>query len=128
MQLPPFKQPESGNSVGNYRLLEKLGDGGQGLVFKAECAGPFFVLKFFRARELDEWGLMEVSLLQKFKHPHIVRVLGYGRWPDPELGYFYIVMEWVEGMTLEQYALTENPCARRCGGLVLEAGGECWRT
>ncbi|QRK05224.1 serine/threonine protein kinase [Archangium violaceum] len=119
MQLPPFKQPESGDIVGNYRLLEKLGDGGQGLVFKAECAGRFFVLKFFRARELDEWGLTEVSLLQKFKHPNIVRVLGYGRWPDPEFGYFYIELEWVEGVTLEQYANTENPCARQCAGLIL---------
>ncbi|WNG28436.1 protein kinase [Cystobacter fuscus] len=119
MQLPPFRLPGSGDIIGDYRLTAKLGDGGQGLVFKAECAGRFFVLKFFRARELDAWGLTEVSLLQKFKHPNIVRVLGYNRWPDPELGYFYIVMEWVEGLTLEQYALTENPCARRCAGLML---------
>lgn len=118
MQLPPFKQPASGDMVGAYRLLAKLGDGGQGLVFKAECAGRFFVLKFFRARELDAWGLTEVSLLQKFTHAHIVRVLGYGRWPDPELGYFYIAMEWVEGVTLEQYALEENPSARTCARLM----------
>jgi serine/threonine-protein kinase len=119
MQLPPFKQPESGDIVGDYRLTAKLGDGGQGLVFKAERAGRFFVIKFFRARELDAWGLMEVSILQKFKHPNIVRVRGYDRWPDPDHGYFYIVMEWVDGLTLEQYALTENPCARRCAGLML---------
>ncbi|HYO70980.1 MAG TPA: serine/threonine-protein kinase, partial [Archangium sp.] len=119
MQLPPFRLPESGDSVGDYRLAAKLGDGGQGLVFKAERAGRFFVIKFFRARELDAWGLMEVSILQKFKHPHIVRVRGYERWPDPDLGYFYIVMEWVEGLTLEQYVLTENPCARRSAGLML---------
>jgi len=119
MQLPPFKQPESGDIVGDYRLTSRLGDGGQGLVFKAERAGRFFVIKFFRARELDAWGLMEVSILQKFKHPNIVRVRGYDRWPDPDHGYFYIVMEWVDGLTLEQYALTENPCARRCAGLML---------
>jgi len=119
MQLPPFRLPESGDIVGDYRLTAKLGDGGQGLVFKAEYAGRFFVLKFFRARELDVWGLTEVSILQKFKHPHIVGVRGYGRWPDPDHGYFYIVMEWVEGLTLEQYALTENPCARECAGLML---------
>ncbi|OJH38249.1 serine/threonine protein kinase [Cystobacter ferrugineus] len=119
MQLPPFKQPESGDIVGDYRLTSRLGDGGQGLVFKAERAGRFFVIKFFRARELDAWGLMEVSILQKFKHPNIVRVRGYDRWPDPDHGYFYIVMEWVDGLTLEQYALTENPCARQCAGLML---------
>jgi serine/threonine-protein kinase len=119
MQLPPFRLPESGDIVGDYRLTAKLGDGGQGLVFKAERAGRFFVIKFFRARELDAWGLTEVSILQKFKHPNIVRVLGYDRWPDPDLGYFYIVMEWVDGLTLEQYALTENPGARQCAGLML---------
>ncbi|WP_395825605.1 hypothetical protein [Archangium minus] len=89
----------------DYRLTSRLGDGGQGLVFKAERAGRFFVIKFFQARELDAWGLMEVSSLQKFKHPNIVRVRGYDRWPDPDHGYFYIVMEWVDGLTLEQYAL-----------------------
>ncbi|HEX8823240.1 MAG TPA: serine/threonine-protein kinase [Archangium sp.] len=119
MQLPPFRLPESGDIVGDYRLTAKLGDGGQGLVFKAERVGRFFVIKFFRARELDAWGLTEVSILQKFNHPNIVRVLGYDRWPDPDVGYFYIVMEWVDGLTLDQYALMENPCARQCAGLML---------
>ncbi|HSP80713.1 MAG TPA: protein kinase, partial [Myxococcaceae bacterium] len=119
MQLPPFKQPASGDLVGDYRLETKLGDGGQGLVFKAECAGRFFVLKFFRNRVWDVWGLREVSILQKFEHPHIVRVHGYGRWPDPERGWFYIAMEWVEGMTLEEYALVENPGARKSANILL---------
>jgi eukaryotic-like serine/threonine-protein kinase len=118
VRLPPFKQPEAGDLVGEYRLVERLGDGGQGYVFKAGCGGRFYVLKFLHARVMEDCGLLEVSLLQKFRHPHIVRVHGYGRWPDPETGWFYLVMEWVEGVTLEEYAQEENPGARACARMV----------
>ncbi|WP_158502132.1 serine/threonine protein kinase [Vitiosangium sp. GDMCC 1.1324] len=104
--------------MGAYRILEQVGRGGQGHVFKAECAGRFFGLKFFLARPVAPWGEREIDILRWLEHPNVVRVLGYGRWPDPEHGLLYLVMEWVEGLPLEDHARTHGLSAREVATLV----------
>jgi eukaryotic-like serine/threonine-protein kinase len=116
----PYRLPVPGDSVGAYRVLAQVGRGGQGHVFKAECAGRFFALKFFQARPVAPWGENELDVLRQVRHPNVVRVLGYGRWPDPEEGYLYLVMEWVEGLTLEKHARVHGLSAREAVTLVLE--------
>lgn len=120
MSLPPYRLPVPGDRVGAYRVLAHVGRGGQGHVFKAECAGRFFALKFFQARPVAFWGEREVDVLRQVRHPHAVRVLGYGRWPDPEEGLLYLVMEWVEGLTLEAHARVQGLSAREAATLLLE--------
>lgn len=39
------------------------------------------------------WGEHELDVLRQVCHPHVVRVLGHGQWPDPEEGFLYLVME-----------------------------------
>jgi hypothetical protein len=39
---------------------------------------------------VDPWGELELDILRHLEHPNVVRGLGYGRWPDPERGSFYI--------------------------------------
>ena len=104
--------PEPGERVGQYRVVGPLGQGGQGHVLLAECAGGPCVLKFFRSLPVSHSGELELDILRHLEHPHVVRVLGHGRWPGPQEGYFYLVMEHVEGRTLLRHALEHNPSAR----------------
>ncbi len=93
-----------GQTVSHYRILEKLGEGGMGIVFMAEDThlGRRVAIKFlsdksnnthhFRARFLRE--ARAVSMLA---HPHIAAIYDYGETPD---GHPFIVMELVTGKTL----------------------------
>jgi serine/threonine-protein kinase len=107
--------------VGQYRVVAQVGRGGQGHVYQAECAGRLVVLKLFQSRPVSPWGELEIDILRRIEHPNVVRIWGYGRWPDPEQGFLYIAMEYVEGLTLEEHALEHNPSARRAATLVVKA-------
>jgi serine/threonine-protein kinase len=107
--------------VGQYRVVAQVGRGGQGHVYQAECAGRLVVLKLFQSRPVSPWGELEIDILRRIEHPNVVRIRGYGRWPDPEQGFLYIAMEYVEGLALEEHALEHNPSARRAATLVAKA-------
>ena len=95
MQAPPFKPPEYGDMVGDYRVEEKLGDGGFGFVYKVERAGRSFAMKVIRARELESWGQREITILRHVVHENVVRFRACDRWPDPDHGYLCFIMDLV---------------------------------
>ncbi|EPX57141.1 hypothetical protein D187_006895 [Cystobacter fuscus DSM 2262] len=106
--------------MGEYRVVEVLGEGGFGVVYKVERAGLFFALKLLRARALEGWGQREINILRHLAHPNVVGFHAYDRWPVPLYGYLYFVMDFVEGRTLEDWALDENPSARQVARVLLE--------
>ncbi|WP_158079829.1 serine/threonine-protein kinase [Archangium sp. Cb G35] len=116
-----YRLPQPDEKVGQYRVVGPLGRGGQGHVFLAEWEGRSYVLKFFRSLPVSHSGELELDILRHLEHPNVVRVLGHGRWPYPEEGYFYLVMEYVQGRTLLGHALEHNPSARTGATLLLEA-------
>ncbi|WP_160174523.1 serine/threonine protein kinase [Archangium violaceum] len=116
-----YRLPQPDEKVGQYRVVGPLGQGGQGHVFLAGWEGRSYVLKFFRSLPVSHSGELELDILRHLEHPNVVRVLGHGRWPYPEEGYFYLVMEYVEGRTLLRHALEHNPSARGSATLMLEA-------
>ncbi len=120
MRVLPFTPPRVGERVGEYRIVEVLGEGSFGLVYKVERAGLFFALKLFRARVLEGWGQREINILRHLAHPNVVHFHAYDRWPVPVYGYLYFVMDLVEGRTLEDWALDENPSARQVARILLE--------
>jgi serine/threonine-protein kinase len=117
-----YRLPEIGEMVGDYRIVEKLGSGSYGHVYKAEQAGRFYALKILRGRLLNDRAKREIGILNHLAHPDVVRFFGCGFWPDPIIGHSYIVMEFAGGRTLETYALEENPSARRSARIVLDIG------
>lgn len=103
------------DSIGKYRVVRELGKGASGAVYLAE--DPFKhrevaikvmfpeVLKDAVDGELyRRMFLNEASLAGKMQHPHIVAI--YDAVVDDEMS--YIVMEYVEGGTLEKFCKPDN--------------------
>lgn len=98
--------PQVGQIINNkYRLLRLIGDGGMGSVFEAkhELLGTTVALKFLhnqlaRRKGLVERFLQEAQVSARIRSPHVVSVSDVDRTSD---GLAYMVMEYVEGETLQ---------------------------
>ncbi len=96
-----------GQTIGKYRVLSSLGSGGFGTVYLAEDTwiDKKVALKVPHKQHLDfSEMLKEPRLLAAMSHPNIVSVLTAERQENT----FYIVMEYVEGQTLERLIMHEG--------------------
>ncbi|MDX2093659.1 MAG: serine/threonine-protein kinase [Kofleriaceae bacterium] len=97
--------PEPGDMVGRYRVLELLGKGGMGTVYKVEHLdlGRLYALKVLRSRVLardpsaGQRFLKEARTAARIRHPNIVDVVDLGYLSDARP---YLVMELLEGTSL----------------------------
>jgi len=93
----------AGDTIGHYRVLEKLGEGGMGVVYKAEDTRlrRLVALKFLSARTAPE-AQAEARFLREAQagggvdHPNVCRVHGL----EEHQGRTFIVMAFVEGESL----------------------------
>ncbi|HVU64748.1 MAG TPA: serine/threonine-protein kinase [Phycisphaerales bacterium] len=96
-----------GQSIGPYRLVELIGEGGFGAVYRAEQTHPVrrsVALKIIRPG-MDTRGVVsrfaaERQALAMMDHPNIARVLDAGATPE---GRPYFVMELVRGSPITRY-------------------------
>lgn len=87
--------------IGPYRILERLGQGGMARVYLVEDEhGDHYALKV--PENSDERSQREWRTLHRLHHPNIVRLVDFHQSTDPELP-SYLVMERVEGETLDEY-------------------------
>ncbi|MGE4182554.1 MAG: protein kinase, partial [Limisphaerales bacterium] len=107
-----------GDTLGVYRLIEVLGEGGMGHVWLAEQSTP---LRRKVALKVIKPGLDSTQVLARFDaerqalalmdHPNIARVLDAGSTRN---GRPYFVMEWVQGEPLTRFCDTRRlPIADR---------------
>ena len=99
-------------TVGKYRLIRKLGEGGMGLVFEAEQPDPrrLVALKvmssgLFVTQESVKLFEREVHALARLKHPNIAAIYEAG---VSETGQRFFAMELVSGETLNDFLRTHR--------------------
>ncbi len=108
----PGPKPLVGQTIGRYRILRELGEGGMGVVLLAERTDPelqqtvalklarvSFQSEFFARRFVEER-----QILARLEHANIARLLDGGVTHD---GAPYLVMQYVEGEPLDRW------CAER---------------
>ncbi len=114
-----------GQTISHYRVIERLGEGGMGVVYLAEdtllgrrvaiktltnSAGPGN--QHFRTR-----FLREARAVSALSHPHIATIHDYG---ETDEGQPYIVMEFVQGETLGELMLRETMTIPRAVEIIKE--------
>src|ERR671916_621786 len=101
-----------GQIVSHYRILDKLGEGGMGVVYAAEDThlGRHVAIKFLSAFTADTHHfkarfLREARAASSLNHPHIATIYDYGETAE---GAPFIVMELVKGRALSELLYTSE--------------------
>ena len=107
-----FVTEPAGTMIGRYKLLEKIGEGGFGVVYRADQVEPVrrpVALKIIKAgmdtREVIARFEVERQAIALMNHPNIARALDAGA---TEAGRPYFVMELVRGIPITDYCDHEN--------------------
>jgi serine/threonine protein kinase len=102
-----LKGDSDGYYLGGYRVLYKISSGSFGRVFRAESPrdGRVVAIKVLRKRWSEDQQRIDLFIREgkvgmTLKHPNIVEVLAINQ--DPVSGFYYIVMEFVEGGNLRE--------------------------
>ncbi len=115
----------SGRTIDRYRLLKVIGRGGMGVVYLAERADEQFekqvALKLMprglETAEVERRFLIERQILARLEHPGIARLLDGG---VNEEGYPYLVMEYVDGESIDRYCINQGLSVHERLRLILE--------
>lgn len=113
MPIPSVETNLAGVTIGRYRLIEEIGRGGMGTVYLAERADGTYeqrvalkVLQesIFTGKLADRFA-KERQILARLSHPGIARLLDGGVTPD---GRPYLVLEYIDGRTIDRYCAEEK--------------------
>jgi eukaryotic-like serine/threonine-protein kinase len=112
----PSSVAKTSDRIGRYRILEKIGQGGMGAVFRAEDRADGTVVAIKRLNggvAADKQALhrfqKEARLLAEARHPNIANLLEI----NEDQGMHYLVMEYVSGTDLKHVLQLGSPLDER---------------
>jgi serine/threonine-protein kinase len=95
-----------GETISHYKILEKLGGGGMGVVYKAKdtnldrtVALKFLPSHMLADKEAEQRFISEAKAASSFDHPNICTIYDINKTEDDQ---FYIVMGYYTGETLKK--------------------------
>ena len=112
-----------GKKISQYLILEKLGEGGMGIVYLAEdtVLGRRVAFKSLKPSDAPQYNqfkirfLREARLASNLNHPNIVSVYDYGETED---GHPYLVMEYVKGKNLSDILRQKPLSVAQCVEII----------
>ena len=111
LSLNPSQPPPE---IPEFEILEQIGQGGMGIVYRARVRadGHIVAIKVIRKDRLQHEEAVrrfrrEAQAAARLDHPNIVRVCDFDRAGDTH----YLVMEYVDGITLERYVEQQGSLA-----------------
>jgi non-specific serine/threonine protein kinase/serine/threonine-protein kinase len=113
----PGESLDPGTRLGAWRIVEAVGSGGMGEVYRAERADGAFemvaAVKLIRGPSDDLARLLttERQTLARLNHPGIARLLDGGVSED---GRPWLAMDWVDGQTLDSWCATDASTVEAC--------------
>ncbi|MCE7873939.1 serine/threonine protein kinase [bacterium CPR1] len=95
--------PYLGKCLGPWTLLERLGCGGMGVVYRAQGREGQVALKIIRQEQCEDQNIRarfvrEIALCGKLNHPNLIKI----HMCDEQEGLLYYVMELISGTTLSE--------------------------
>ena len=116
------KKVEDFSILGQYKLREKIGEGGFGQVYKAEhtflknpVAIKILKNNFVNTDMLDRFE-KEVKITSSLSHPNTIKVYDYGTTENND---FYYVMEYLNGVSLDKIVNSKNDISVARGIYIL---------
>src|ERR1700733_2842835 len=117
-----------GTQVGRYLLIDRIGEGGMGVVYRAfdPELDRMVALKLLQAASdgsssigNQAWLLREAQALARLAHPNVVVVHDVGLFADDEV---FVAMELVDGVTLRAWLGAQRRTWRETRDVMLAAG------
>jgi serine/threonine protein kinase len=112
--------------IPGYELIDKIGEGGMGEVFRARqlSLGRIVAIKFLPtlpdSSSIDKAFQRESTLMASLAHPHIVAIHDCGQVESGS----YLVMEYVQGTSLRERMAPDQPCPVAVAAPLLDAVAE----
>ncbi len=111
-EIRQLQGQREGVRIANYEILEKIGQGGMGAVFKARqisldrvVALKILIPKLAADKSFTERFIREAQAVAKLSHPNIIVGIDVGQHGK----YFYFAMEYVEGQTALEMLREQGP-------------------
>ena len=102
-----------GQKLGPFELLYKIGDGGNGTVYRANhallkrpTAVKVMLPQFASSESAKQRFIREVQLTSRLTHPNTIAIYDFGQTPE---GTLYYAMEHLNGVTLEDLVRISGP-------------------